>query len=223
MFSGALLGLCVSVVRASMAAPISFKSKAVLGSPEDCLLERSRSCIPCVRLSPLASDGDVMLVVAGVAAGGSGIDMDGVKDRPKVEDFGVDAPELLQPTVKVNAGLGLLSIEAMGSEAGVWLGTKVPWVFGRTLWLPLPSSLPARKANVLGILSDVGVTFPDEDEDGVEVDPVESTCCTISKMRKRGRQWLGLTVRVMITAQVQQLRVERCDCGECEAGNLAEH
>ena len=88
--------------------------------------------------------------------------MDGVEDRPIVEDFGVDAAELLQPTVKVNAGLGLLSIEAMGSEVGVWFGSDTSRVIGRPSLLPFPSSLPPRKANTLGILPDVGVTFPDK-------------------------------------------------------------
>lgn len=48
--------------------------------------------------------------------------MEGVEDGRKVEDVGVDAFELLRPTVKVKAGLGLLSIEAMSSELGAWFG-----------------------------------------------------------------------------------------------------
>lgn len=168
----------VSVARSSMAAPTSLKSKAVLGSSEDCLLESSRSCSPRVRLSPLAS-------------GGSEIDTDGIEDRPTVEDFGVDAPELLHPTVKVNAGLGLLSIEAMGSEAGVWLGAKAPLLIGPTLPFSIPSLLPARKANVLGTLPDVGVTFPDTEHEA-GFDRGEITCCTISIGRGRGRHSVGM-------------------------------
>lgn len=140
--------------------------------------------------------------------------MDGVEDRPKVGDFGVDAPELLQPTVKVKAGLGLLSIEAMGPEVGARFGTKLPLLVGRTSSFSLPLSLPALKANMLGILPDVGVTFPATEEDEAELDRAESTCCMISKSRKRYKIVVrnGLTVRVMITVQAQRLRVEGRDC-----------
>lgn len=120
-------------------------------------------------------DGRAELIVTELIGGGVEIDMEGVEDGRKVEDVGVDAFELLRPTLKVKAGLGLglLSIEAMGSELGARFEEE-----------SLSSSLPpARKANRLETLPDVGVVFPVREEEA-ELDRAESTCSMVSTLGK---------------------------------------